>query len=85
MKPSVAVETRAVEKDRLTRCGGLHALRVSGRLKSGMIRSLGRLRRVAVGPRGTAVLTRTEIGLLLVPSGDRRWGESLSFDGRYDF
>jgi FkbM family methyltransferase len=53
-------------------------------LKFGILRSLGKLRRLVVGPYSNAILTRTENGLLLVPSGDLMVGRRLSFNGRYD-
>jgi FkbM family methyltransferase len=53
-------------------------------LKVGILRSLGVLRRWAVGPYGVAILSDTENGLLLAPSGDLMVGRRLSFNGRYD-
>jgi len=49
-----------------------------------VLRSLGKLRRWAIGPYGVAVLNRTENGLLLAPAGDLMVGRRLSFNGRYD-
>jgi FkbM family methyltransferase len=49
-----------------------------------VLRSLGKLRRWAIGPYGIAVLSRTENGLLLAPAGDLMVGRRLSFNGRYD-
>jgi FkbM family methyltransferase len=54
------------------------------RFKISILRSFGRVRRLAVGPYGVAVLTRTENGLLLVPVGDMMVGRRLSFNGCYD-
>jgi FkbM family methyltransferase len=45
---------------------------------------IGFLRRSAVGPYGTAVLSRTRNGLLLVPPGDMFVGRRLCFNGQYD-
>jgi FkbM family methyltransferase len=53
-------------------------------LKLGVLRSLGKLRRWAIGPYGVAVLSRTENGLLLAPAGDFMVGRRLCFNGRYD-
>ena len=53
-------------------------------LKFNILRSLGKLRRLSIGPYGTAILTRTHNGLLLVPSGDLMVGRRLSFKGHYD-
>ncbi len=53
-------------------------------LKARILRSLGMLRRLAIGPYGVAVLSRTENGLLLAPAGDLMVGRRLSFNGRYD-
>jgi len=60
------------------------AKEIRDRLKFGVLRSFGRLRRLSVGPYGVAVLTRTENGILLVPAGDVMLGRRLSFQGRYD-
>jgi len=66
--------------------GGMRSVagEIRDRLKLGALRSFGRLRRLSVGPYGVAVLTRTENGLLLVPTGDLMLGRRLSFHGRYD-
>jgi FkbM family methyltransferase len=53
-------------------------------LKLGVLRSLGGLRSVAIGPYGVAILARAENGLLLVPAGDLMVGRRLCFNGRYD-
>lgn len=49
-----------------------------------VLQVLGRFRRWAIGPYGTAVLSRSENGLLLAPAGDFMVGRRLCFNGRYD-
>jgi FkbM family methyltransferase len=53
-------------------------------LKLRVLQSFGKLRRWVIGPYGVAVLSRSENGLLLTPSGDFMVGRRLSFNGRYD-
>lgn len=57
---------------------------VGERFKTGILRALGSLHRLAIGPYGTAILSRTEHGLLLTPAGDFMVGRRLCFNGRYD-
>jgi FkbM family methyltransferase len=77
----MAWETASCTED-----GGMRSVArgIRDRIKLGVLRSFGRLRRLSVGPYGVAILTRTENGLLLVPSGDVMLGRRLSFQGRYD-
>ncbi len=57
---------------------------VADHLKRKILWSVARVRRVVIGPYSVAVLTRTENGLLLVPSSDMMVGRRLSFNGSYD-
>jgi FkbM family methyltransferase len=54
------------------------------RIKLSLLRVLGNLHRLVIGPYGAAVLSRTENGLLLTPAGDFMVGRRLCFKGRYD-
>lgn len=53
-------------------------------VKLAILRCLAATRRLSVGPFGAAILTRTENGLLLVPTTDVMVGRRLSFNGCYD-
>lgn len=54
------------------------------RFKLSAIDTLGKLRRRVIGPYATAVLSQTENGCLLVPTGDMFVGRKLCFHGGYD-
>lgn len=53
-------------------------------LKANALRTFGMLRQRVIGPYGVALLSRTENGLLLAPTGDLMVGRRLCFNGRYD-
>jgi FkbM family methyltransferase len=55
-----------------------------GGLKVNVLRTFGTLRRWVIGPYSVALLSRTENGLLLAPTGDLMVGRRLSFNGCYD-
>lgn len=57
---------------------------IRDRIKIVALRVLSWARQRAIGPYSTAVLARTENGLLLTPAGDLMIGRRLCFGGRYD-